>query len=508
MAEPNIEIGPARSRVVSPDELIAFVEARLPQTKTSGRVFAFLIVDLRRADRLAALIGDRSAKDLSHAILNRLEILLRPDDRIAAPTFDEIWLALPDLAHPQLAVLAANRILDDRVLRNCSAADGSRIHPCIGIAWLPNHAIDVRGLVEAADHARRTAAVSERRYSVFQSEEAGMIADLRFQAELRAAISANALELYYQPQIDLESGKCGSAEGLIRWPRPDGEPVAAALIAEAAERTDSLHPFTIFVVNTALRHLDGFRHGGLQVRLSINLSATLVANDELPDLVGQLLDTWNVPPAQLTFEMTESSVVKDIRRSKGILQDLKGLGVRLAMDDFGTGYSSLGHLKLFPFDELKIDQLFVKNMLLSQGDLQIVRAMIDLGHNFGMQVVAEGVEDLLTLDRLKELRCDLAQGYVIAKPMTLQAFGEWCGSPHDFSVKHGPGRRSAQPTYAGLDLRTRIFRGRCLWTIAHNQHPRLPDCVLTQRNPKLRDHPDSTQDRVETSVDKRARPAC
>jgi len=435
MTDPNIRIAPARSKVVSPEELVAFAQAKLPQTNASGRVLAFLIVDLRRPDRLGALIGDRSSQDLSHAILDRLDILLRPDDRIAAATFDEIWLVLPDLTHPQLAVLAANRILDDRELRNCSAADGSRIHPCIGIAFFPNHSADLRGLIEAADHACRSAAVSERRYSVFQPVEAGMIADLRFQAELRAAINANALELHYQPQIDLQSGKCRSAEGLIRWIRGDGEPVPSTLIAEAAERSDSLHTFTIFVVNTALRHLDAFRHGGLHVRLSINLSATLVADDDLPELVAQLLGTWNVPPAQLTLEMTESSIVKDVRRSTGILKDLKSLGVRLAMDDFGTGYSSLGHLKLFPFDELKIDQLFVKNMLLSRSDLQIVRAMIDLGHNFGMEVVGEGVEDLPTLNRLKELGCDLAQGFAIAKAMTLQTFSEWCGSPHDFSLR-------------------------------------------------------------------------
>jgi EAL domain-containing protein (putative c-di-GMP-specific phosphodiesterase class I)/GGDEF domain-containing protein len=435
VTDSNIKIAPARSKVMSPEELMAFAQAKLPQTKASGLMLAFLMMDLRRSDRLSALIGDRSSQDLSDAILDRLDILLRPDDRIAVVTFDEIWLVLPDLTHPQLAVLAANRILDDRELRKFSVAGASRIRPCVGIACFPGHSADLRGLIEAADVARRSAAVSEHRYSVFQPAQAGPIADLRFQAELRDAINANALELQYQPQIDLQNGTCRSAEGLIRWPRAGGEPVSAARIAEVAESSDSLHSFTIFVVNTALRHIDGLRRGGLDVRLSINLSAKLVADDELPELIAQLLDAWNVPPAQLTLEMTESSIVKDVRRSTGILKELKGLGVRLAIDDFGTGYSSLGHLKLFPFDELKIDQLFVKNMLRGQSDLRLVRAMIYLGHNFGMEVVAEGVEDLPTLNRLKEHNCDLAQGYVIARPMTLQTFSEWCGSPHDFSLK-------------------------------------------------------------------------
>jgi len=435
VTDPNIKIAPARSKVMSPEELLAFAQAKLPQTKASGLVLAFLMMDLGRSDRLSALIGDRSSQDLSDAILDRLDVVLRPDDRIAAVTFDEIWLVLPDLTHPQLAILAANRILDDRELRNFSVEGGSRIHPRIGIACFPGHSADLRGLIEAADVARRSAAVSEHRYSVFQPAQTGPIPDLQFQAELREAINANALELYYQPQIDLQNGTCRSAEGLIRWTRAGSEPVSAALIAEVAESSDSLHSFTIFVVNTALRHIDGLRRAGLDVRLSINLSAKLVADDDLPELVAQLLDAWNVPPAQLTLEMTESSIVKDVGRSMGILKDLKGLGVRLAMDDFGTGYSSLGHLKLFPFDELKIDQLFVKNMLRGQSDLRLVRAMIYLGHNFGMQVVAEGVEDLPTLHRLQEHNCDLAQGYVIARPMTLQTFSEWCGSPHNFSLK-------------------------------------------------------------------------
>jgi EAL domain-containing protein (putative c-di-GMP-specific phosphodiesterase class I) len=139
-----------------------------------------------------------------------------------------------------------------------------------------------------------------------------------------------------------------------------------------------------------------------------------------------------VPSGQISLEVTESSIVQDVERSAEILKNLKNLGVRLAMDDFGTGYSSLAHLRLFPFDEIKIDQIFAKNILRSGADEQIVRAMIDLGHDFGMEVVAEGVEDLPTLRRLKVLNCDFVQGYVVAKAMPLRTFREWRGSPHDF----------------------------------------------------------------------------
>lgn len=433
MNDGPIQAASGRTKMISPAAMVAFLQAKLPQTQATGSVIALLMLDLRRSDRLSALVGDSRSQDLFQKILDRVDGLLKPDDRFAAVSHDEVWLALPNLSHRQLAVLAATRILGELDAWSSPDARRFRIHPCVGIACFPEHAADLGQLLDAADLARHSAASSEDRYSVFQASQAGVLRDAQFDAELKKAIVANELELHYQPQVDLQSGECRSAEALIRWHRADGRPVSAAVIAEAAEHGETLHLFTVFVLNTALRHLIGFGRGGPQVRLSVNLSAKLVCDDELPGLVGQLLDAWGVPPAQITIEVTESSIVSDVVRSAEILGRLKSLGVRLAMDDFGTGYSSLAHLKLFPFDEIKIDQLFVKNMLQSTGDLQIVRAMVDLGHNFGMTVVAEGVEDLPTLRRLKVLNCDLAQGYVVGKPMAAQTFGEWLGSRPNFS---------------------------------------------------------------------------
>lgn len=425
---------PARApaQVVAPEELVAFLQSKLVLSRDRGSITALLMLDLRRSDRLGALVGDPASQELLRKLLARVAGLLRPDDRLAAMTYDEIWLVLPDLSHHQLAVLAANRILDTQELRRAAATSGFAVHPCVGIACFPDHATELRALIEAADSARRAAPASEDHYAVAPPARAGPLRTPEFERELIDAIKANALELHYQPQIDLRSGRCDSAEALIRWNRTDGEPVSAARIADVAERGEALHSLTIFVLNTALRHAMGFRRDGPDVRVSVNLSAKLVSDDELPALVAQLLDAWSVPAGQISLEVTESSVVQDVERSAEILKNLKKLGVRLAMDDFGTGYSSLAHLRRFPFDEIKIDQMFVSNILRSGSDEQIVRAMIDLGHNFGMEVVAEGVEDLATLRRLKDLRCDLVQGYVVAKAMPLPAFRNWCSSPHDF----------------------------------------------------------------------------
>ena len=429
---------PARApaQVVAPDELVAFLRSKLVPGREEGPITALLMLELRRSDRLGALVGDPASQELLRELLARVAGLLRPDDRLAAVTYDEIWLVLPDLSHHQLAVLAANRLLDTQELRRAAATSGFAIHPCVGIACFPDHATEPRALIEAADSARRAATANEDHYAVAPSARARPLRTPEFERELIDAIKANALELHYQPQIDLRSGRCDSAEALIRWNRTDGETVSAARIADVAERGEALHSLTIFVLNTALRHAVGFRRDGPDVRVSINLSAKLVSDDELPALVAQLLDAWSVPAGQISLEVTESSVVQDVERSAEILKNLKKLGVRLAMDDFGTGYSSLAHLRRFPFDEIKIDQMFVSNILRSGADEQIVRAMIDLGHNFGMEVVAEGVEDLATLRRLKDLRCDLVQGYVVAKAMPLPAFRNWCSLPHDFLSRH------------------------------------------------------------------------
>lgn len=434
MNDESIQAARAPARLVTPEELVAYLQSKLSSSQGSGAVTALLMLELRRSDRLGALVGDPQSRELLRIILARLDGLLRPDDRLATVTYDEIWLVLPDLPHHQLAVLAANRILDARELRNAAAEHGFAIRPCIGIAYFPDHAADLRGLIEAADLARHSAAASEDHYAVSQVSQSVPFLDSQFERELIDAVNANALELHYQPQIDLRNGQCRSAEALIRWSRADGQRVSAVRIAEIAEHGEALHSLTIFVFNTALRHAMDLRRGGFDVRLSINLSAKLVSDEELPGLVAQLLGAWSVPAGQITLEVTESSIVQNIERSAEILKNIKGLGVRLAMDDFGTGYSSLAHLRQFPFDEIKIDQLFARNILRSRADERIVRAMIDLAHNFGMEVVAEGIEDLPTLQRLRELDCDLAQGYVIARPMPLQRFREWwVSSPNFFS---------------------------------------------------------------------------
>lgn len=423
---PSVPGVPARSRELSPRALLDFATQAMRSARDSPTSLGLLVLDLRRSDRLDALMGAPPSEHLFGRVLDCLDALVRPEDRFAAVSHEEVWFVLPGLGSASLAVLAAIRIV--RKLESASVAGGPdlQIRPCIGIAYFPDHANDIPRLVRMADTACKLAALKEESYCVFQaSDRISIVHDPELEAIVREAVKANALEVHYQPQIDLKTGRCRSAEALVRWPVTDGRVVPAAIIAEVAENTEINHPFTLFILNTVLRHTVGFRRAGVEARISVNISATLLNDDELPEILAQALGAWSVSPDQLTVEVTEGTIVKDVRRSAQVLDRVRQLGVRLAMDDFGTGYSSLAQFKRLPFDEIKIDKLFVQNMLQSKGDTQIVRSMVDLAHNFGLVTVAEGVEDLATLDRLRELECDFAQGYAISRALPEPAFRKW-----------------------------------------------------------------------------------
>jgi predicted signal transduction protein with EAL and GGDEF domain len=432
MSAPFLAVDPAppgthhRSKQLDPRALLDYATDAMVGRRESVRTLALLALDLRRPDRLDALMATADSEARFERILDGLDALVRTVDRYSAVSRNEIWLALPELGNASLAVLAAIRIVQELQVPDPAGEPEFQLRPCVGIAYFPEHASDVSQLARMADAACQAAALTEEGYCVAQPHLNPSIARNSELADLvREALRTNALEVHYQPQIDIKTGRCGSAEALVRWPSSNPRTMPAALIAQIAESTEINHSFTLFILNTALRHTVGFRRLGVEVRMSVNVSANLLNDDELPEILAQSLDAWAVPADMLTVEVTEGTIVSDVKRSAQVLDRVRRLGVRLAMDDFGTGYSSLAQFKRLPFDEIKIDKLFVQNMLQSRGDAQIVRTMVDLAHNFGLVAVAEGVEDTPTLNRLRELGCDLAQGYAISKALPESLFREW-----------------------------------------------------------------------------------
>jgi len=392
---------------------------------TKGRL-ALLLVELRRVDRLQALLKGPAADVTMALVLERLRPVLRAEDRMAAISDEQVCLVLPRIAHPTQAVLAAVKCL--RALDRPIAHEGGSavLRPCVGIASIPEHSADPAQLLMAADVARRIAGSREEGYHVFQSED-NVEADVYhgLDIDLERAIRANELEVHYQPQIDLRSGLPVAAEALLRWRHPTAGPIAPSTAVGIAERTGLIASLTFWVLNAVLRHAAELRRHGLAPQFSVNLSTRALVDAELPDIVEQALRTWNVPPGQITLEITESSMIGDEERSLAMLTRLSAAGVALSIDDFGTGYSSLAYLKRFPLDELKIDKLFVGGLLSERGDHQIVRSVIDLAHNFELRAVAEGVEDEATHQELRRLGCDLAQGFHFARPLPEKDLRAW-----------------------------------------------------------------------------------
>ncbi len=411
--------------LVAPNDLFAYLAAQCADAMKTGRLVATVMVNLGRTDRLGAHVRDPRSEHLMREIVATIGPMLRSIDRYAVVSHEEVWIVLPDLAHIEIVSVAASRMLAVLDATFGAAGRARRAKPCIGAAVFPLHAPTVSRLLECTEQAMRAAQTDDSRCTLFQASIATAAHDVDLEHELRDAILGNHIEVRYQPQIDIVTGECVSAEALLRMTHADGTPAAPIDLVEIAERTEIIHPLTHLILGMALRHLKDFEHAGWRGGVSVNLSARLLGNDDLPDQVGQLLETWGVKPSRLTLEITETGFVTDVKRSVRLLSRLRKMGVRLAMDDFGTGYSSLAQFRELPLNEVKIDQLFIRNMQVSVGDRQIVRTMIDLARNFGLQTVAEGVQDQMTLDCLREMQCDLGQGFLFSPALPRGEFVAW-----------------------------------------------------------------------------------
>ena len=392
---------------------------------TDGRL-AVLMVQLRRVDRLQALLRGPAPATTMALVLERLAKALRNEDRMAAINDEEICLILPRLAHPSQAVLAAVKVL--RLLDRPIAHEGGSavLRPCIGVATLPEHGFDPAALLMAADVARHIAATREEGYHVFQGDEV-VEAEVYhgLDIDLERALRANELEINYQPQVELATRRPVGVEALLRWRHLQAGDIPPTTIVGIAERTGLISALTHWILNAALRQAQQWQAAGIAPRLALNLTSSMLGDRELPAVIDQGVKTWSLDPTRIVFEVAESTALVEAERSMAILTRLKGLGTQISLDDFGSGFTSLANLKRLPIDEIKIDRPFVNGMLEEAGDQAIVRSAIALGHNFGFRVVAEGIERPETRDALAGLGCDVGQGYVFARPMLEVAFRDW-----------------------------------------------------------------------------------
>jgi diguanylate cyclase (GGDEF)-like protein len=406
--------------------LLRELSGQLQSWNSNSGVLALLVIDLKFSQLAADGEAYSQTETLYAESARRLRSVLREADFAGRLSRHEFAAILPRITGSGLAILAASRVL--RALEEPFEVNGHSAlgRLAVGIAVYPEHGQDAEKLLHHAEIARDEAQQSQEPYALYDREFHRQDRMKRsLEALLRHALHENELEIYLQPQVDLASGQIVGAEALLRWRLDDDTYVPPQQIVAVAEDGGLMSALTMWVFNTALRHAAELRRRGIDISVSVNVTPSNLNEVELPDFVRQALGTWGVPADRLVIELTETAMIGDNRRPLENLHRLKQLGVQLSIDDFGTGYSSMAYLKRMPLDELKVDQTFVRNMLDAKEDERIVRSVIDLAHHFDLQVVAEGVEDVRTMEALRLLGCDLAQGYLIDRPMPAKEFAAW-----------------------------------------------------------------------------------
>jgi EAL domain-containing protein (putative c-di-GMP-specific phosphodiesterase class I) len=300
------------------------------------------------------------------------------------------------------------------------------MHANIGIVHFPRHGEDVDTLVQKAGVALHMAQKSARGYALYEvSFDKHTPLRLTLMSELRRAIEKNDLALFYQPKVSLQTNELCGAEALARWNHPTHGFIAPDEFIPMAERTRMIKQLTLWVLKRAFRDCAAWHEQGLDIKVSVNLSTRDLHDPDLPDLIAGIAASTGIKPEWIILEITESAVMAEPENALAIINRLNTMGYQFSIDDFGTGYSSFAYLKRLPLAELKIDKSFVMDLMNSENDMTIVKAIINLAHNLGLYVTAEGVETEAILAKLKEYGCDIAQGYYLSKPMAVGDFNTW-----------------------------------------------------------------------------------
>ncbi|HEV8088525.1 MAG TPA: EAL domain-containing protein [Actinomycetota bacterium] len=392
---------------------------------TEGRM-AVMLMDLDHFKEINDTLGHHFGDMLLQEIGPRLSGVLRDNDLMARLGGDEFGIVLPDLPSEEIALRIADRVLEE--LEQPVAVEGLAldVSGSVGIAMFPMHAEDAETLLRRADVAMYVAKENGGGYEVYQdSFDRHNPQRLTLIGQVRPALESGEFVMYYQPKVRLMDGRVAGAEALIRWEHPTLGLVPPDEFIPLVEKTVLLRPLTHYVAETVLNQWKEWAGMGIRIPLAINVSPRSLLDSDFPDSIQQLLQETQVPPAFLRIELTEGFLMGDSGRSISVLDALANVGVGLSIDDFGTGYSSLSYLKRLPIEEIKVDRSFVMQMHVDANDFMIVRATVDLGRNLGLRVVAEGVEDLATFDRLADFGCDEAQGYYISKPLSAVEFTRW-----------------------------------------------------------------------------------
>ena len=416
---------------------VQHLQRALVQAKEAGTQVAVLFIDLDRFKTINDTLGHHIGDGLLRSVATRLVQAVRALDTVSRLGGDEFVVVMRDVAgRDDVQQLVERRLIP--LIRQSHPVEGHELNvSCsVGIAVYPEDGADLDELMRRADAAMYEAKTTGRDMAMFYSVETDQRAQARqtMEQHLRRALERDEFHVHYQPRVSARGGRLQGVEALLRWRHPVLGSVPPMDFIPIAEETGMIRAIGAWVLEQAclqwvqwqaLPAVDGLAHPLCGVAVSVNLSATQLADPHLVPDIAALLQRTGVPAHRLELEITESQLMDNADAAAQQLTALKALGLQLAIDDFGTGYSSLGYLKRFEIDRLKVDKSFVHDMLTNPADMAITRAVIALGHTLGLKIVAEGVKDLVTAQVLSALDCEELQGYYFSRPLPPQQLEVW-----------------------------------------------------------------------------------
>jgi diguanylate cyclase (GGDEF)-like protein len=409
------------------DLFVARTDDALRASRTGGWSVAVMLMDLNRFKDVNDTLGHHHGDLLLQQVARRIGTVLPEPGMIARLGGDEFVVLLPQIRSQEQAeqiaigiqVALQQPFVVDRMQLAVTAA--------IGIAVAPAHGTEVSALLQHADIAMYNAKENgDGGVEVYDPDHnRHSTRRLTLAAELQTAIADGDLEVHYQPKAVLETGALVGVEALVRWQHPTHGPIPPDEFVPLAEGSGQMRAMTTLVLDRVLQQIGAWRDAGVDLAVSVNLSVRSLIDLDFAGQLDALCRTRGVDPSALVLEITETQMMADPTRTIRMLERLAALGIEISVDDFGTGYSSLSYLQRLPVHEIKVDKSFVLGMTADDANTKIVRSIVDLGHNLGLRVVAEGVEDRITWDALAALGCDIAQGYYLSRPLPGPQLTSW-----------------------------------------------------------------------------------
>ena len=402
------------------------VEQAILSADSQNQLIFILLIEIENFQDIYDTLGRNSSDIVLKQISARLNGVSRERDAIAkidSNVFGFLIINIANIAIAERLAQAIQQVMEPPFIINRLKLS---VHTNIGIVHFPAHGDDVDTLVQRAGVALHMAQHSSGGYCIYEpSFDKYSPKKLTLMSELRNAIKRDELEMFYQAKVSIQTGQLWGAEALVRWNHLTHGAVSPDEFIPMAEHTRAIKHVTLWVLQRAFRTCADWHKQGFDIKISVNLSSKDLHDPELPDIIASVAASTAIKPEWIMLEIIEGSVMNDPESALEIIERLHAMGYQFAIDDFGTGYSSLAYLKQMPLSELKIDKSFVMGIINNENDDIIVKATINLAHNLGFQVTAEGVESKEIMAKLKDYGCDMAQGYYLNKPLSVKDFTQW-----------------------------------------------------------------------------------